>query len=247
MDALVGLVAAGDAERSRVVRAVLLAQHERAVGTAVDARCAGDSVKLVVRRRLSRVVDDEQAEPKLVRKLFELADDLVVVPVAVGLSAQLAHLLQRVDDEPRVRVLAHELFKLRVEAVAELLRADCKVQFLRALYAEHPVHPSLQALVAVLEREVEHRALVDFAVPELLPGGDVVGELCHQERFAHLRCAREYVCAVLEQAFNDRRPALVDCVVELGHRHRRQECRVVHPAQFSVQLLQIFVAFVGLV
>ena len=65
-------------------RAVLLAQHERAVGTAVDARCAGDSVKLVVRRRLSRVVDDEQAEPKLVRKLFELADDLVVVPVAMA-------------------------------------------------------------------------------------------------------------------------------------------------------------------
>src|SRR5699024_8062726 len=59
----------------------------------------------------------------------------------------------------------------------------------------------------------------------------------------HLRCAREYVCAVLEQAFNDRKLALVYCVVQLGHRHRRQECRVVHPAQFSVQLLQVFVAF----
>lgn len=231
VDALVGLVAAGDAERGRVVRAVLLAQHESAVGAAVDAGRAGDAVELVVRSRLARVVDDEQTEPELVRELLELPDDLVVVTVAVSIAAQLAHLLQRVDDdEPRVRVLAHELLELRVEAVAELLCAYGEVQFLRALYSEHPVHSSLQPLISVLKSEVEHCALVDFEVPELLSGGDVVGELCHQERFAHLRCAREYVCAVLEQAFNDRRLALVYCVVELGHRHRRQERRVVHPA-----------------
>ena len=148
----VGLVAAGDAECGRVIRAVLLAEHERAVGTAVDSRCAGDSVKLVVRRRLSRVVYDEQAQPELVRELLYLADDLVVVPVAVRLAAQLAHLLQRVDDdEPCVLVLAHELLELRVEAVAELLCAYGKVQFLRTLYAEHPVHPSLQPLKLIFK------------------------------------------------------------------------------------------------
>ena len=201
-------------------------------------------VELVVRSRLARVVDDEHTQPELVRELLYLADDLVVVPVAVRLAAQLAHLLKRVDDDKTcVRMLAHELLKLRVEAVAELLRTYGEVQFLRALHAEHPVHPPLQPLISVLKREVEHCALVDFEVPELLPGGDVIGELCHEKGLAHLRCAREYVCAVLEQAFNDRKLALVYCVVQLGHRHRRQERRIVHPAQFSVQFLQVFVAF----
>ena len=120
-------------------------------------------------------MDDEHTQPELVRELLELPDDLVVVPVAVRLAAQLAHLLQRVDDDKTcVRVLAHELLKLRVEAAAELLRAYGKVQFLRTLYAEHPVHSSLQSLIAVLKREVEHCALVDFAVPELLSRGNVV-------------------------------------------------------------------------
>ena len=79
------------------------------------------------------MVDDEHTELESVRELFELPDNLVVVAVAVRLAAQLTHLLQRVDDdEPRVLVLAHELLELRVEAVSKLLRADGKVQFLRA-------------------------------------------------------------------------------------------------------------------
>ena len=152
VDALVWLVSSRNAERCRVIRPVLLAQHKRTIGATVDARRAGDAVELVVRSRLARVVDDEHTQPELVRELLELPDDLVVVPVAVRLAAQLAHLLQRVDDdEPCVLVLAHELLELRVEAVAELLCAYGKVQFLRTLYAEHPVHPSLQPLKLIFK------------------------------------------------------------------------------------------------
>ena len=58
------------------------------------------------------------------------------------------------DNEPRIRVLAHKLLKLRVEAVAELLRSYGKVQIRRTLHAEHPVHALLKALVAIFEREI---------------------------------------------------------------------------------------------
>ena len=51
-------------------------------------------------------------------------------------------------------MLAHELLELRVEAVAELLCAYGEVQFLRALYSEHPVHSSLQPLIAYLQKSI---------------------------------------------------------------------------------------------
>ena len=70
VDTLVVLVATGDAERRRVILSVLLAQHERTVGGAVDPGHARNAGGLVVYRRPLRMIDDEHAQPELVRKLL---------------------------------------------------------------------------------------------------------------------------------------------------------------------------------
>ena len=79
---------------------------------------------------------------------------------------------------------------------------------------------------------------MDFIAPQGFTGADMVGNLRYQKRFSDLRCTCEDVRARVEQAVDNRRPALICGLVQLGHGDRVQVMRVgqtLHPAVDFVQ------------
>ena len=56
----------------------------------------------------------------------------------------------------------------------------------------------------------------------------MIGQLRHEEGFAHLRRTGEQISAGIEKALNDRLFTLVHCLVQLVHGNRVQIGRVCH-------------------
>ena len=108
----------------------------------------------------------KQTHAVLARKLLHPADNVIVVGVAVSVCTDFPDFLQGIDNnQPGVWVLPNELFQLFIQSRPQLLGANCEMELVRALHAEHPGHSLLQSLVVIFQRQVKHRALVDFILP----------------------------------------------------------------------------------
>lgn len=95
--------------------------QQRTVRASEKSRGAGDHFKIVPGRLFSGVVNDQNADSVVIRELFQLADNFVIVRVTVGITADLSDFLQGVhDDEFGVFMLLHEQFKLFVQSIPEL-------------------------------------------------------------------------------------------------------------------------------
>ena len=88
--------------------------------------------------------------------------------------------------------------------------------------------------VAIIEDDADDAAELKKNVE------DVIGELGHQERLAHLGRSGKEVGAGAEQTVNDGRSALVDSFVKLPHGDGGQIRRVIHAPHLSEQFFHIF-------
>ena len=113
------------------------------------------------------MVDKDNGDAALIRDALERGNVLVIGGVHIAVSGVgFSHLLQRVDDDQlRFRVFAQMLFDLFLQTAMQLFRDDAKAQFGYRLLVQ-PVHPSLDASVGVLQTEIQHIALLRFALPD---------------------------------------------------------------------------------
>ena len=107
------------------------------------------------------------------------------------------------------------------------------------LHTEHTEHPALQAALVIFQRQIENRSLMYFVAPQVLPGTDMVGDLCNQEGLADFGRSGKDVRSCIEQIFNHRRLALEHIVHQLVQGHSMQVSWVAHAAHLSVKFLQI--------
>ena len=80
---------------------------------------------------------------------------------------------------------------------------------------------------------------MDLVAPQVLPGADMVGDLCHQERLSDFRRSGKDVRSCIEQVFNHRGFALEHIVHQLVQGHSMEVSRVAHAAHLPVKFLQI--------
>ena len=117
-----------------------------------------------------------------VRKFLHLANNDIIIGVAVSLTADFTDFLQSIDNNKLcIRVLPHELFKLLIETVSYLFGIDGKVKIIRSFHAEHTEHTLLQTLVIIFKGKVQYRTLLYLVIPEHLSHTDVISELCHKK------------------------------------------------------------------
>ena len=120
----------------------------------------------------------QQADSVFVSELFQLADDFIIAGVAVSVTAQLTHLLQRVHDyQSCVRMLFEKQLQLIFQTAADLFGAGGKVEFFCAVHSKHTEHPILQPFVIIFQRKIEDGTFPDGVIPQRLTGADVVSKL----------------------------------------------------------------------
>ena len=104
---------------SAVIRPFLLDQDEGSVRRAQKAVRAGDHVEAVTGLHLPRVMHHKDRYVVRVAEGLQRGDVLIIHRVAIAVVPDLANLLKCVhDDEPRVRMLLHELIHLIRQAVS---------------------------------------------------------------------------------------------------------------------------------
>ena len=235
------LVTPGHVQNGAAVRPFLLLKKKGPVRRTQQAVGAGNHIKLVVCLLLSGVVYQQETDTAIIGKAFQCAHHLVVVGIAVLVSASLPDFLEGVNDNQLgIGVFPDKHFELSLQANAELFSVDCKEQVVGAVHAEHPIQPPLQSAVVVLQRQIEDGALVDGVAPQGEAHAHMIGKLGHQERLAHLGRSRKEVRPRVEQTVNDWRSALVDILVKLTHGNGGEIGRVGHAAHFQKPFLQTF-------
>ena len=138
MQFLIRLISADDLKGGIQIGAILLLQKKSSIGTTKQASRAGDHFKLIPCLLLSRVMYQQQTHAALIGKLFQLTDDLIIISVAISISADLTDLLQSVDDnESGIRMFLHELLNLFIQSCTDLLGLHCEMELIRTLYAKH--------------------------------------------------------------------------------------------------------------
>ena len=187
------------------------------------------------------MVDGQHTNAVPVCELLEPADDFIITGIAVSLAARFTDFLHGVNDnELGIRMLPHEVFKLLIKTVPHLICRCCKMKIICVLHAIHHKHPALDALEIILQRQIQHRSLMDSILPELLPCADMIGKLRHKERLADLRCSGQDIRPGVEQAVDNRRPALVGCLIQLSHGNGMEMIRVCHALHPLVHSIEIF-------
>ena len=115
------------------------------------------------------MVNQEDRDVPLVRKLFQKSDVLIVICVQIAVTARSPNALQRVDNnEFCCRMLGHELLDLLFQPVLERVSHDRKVQRLRCILGQVK-EPRLDTLERIFETEIQNLALRCCKIPERLP------------------------------------------------------------------------------
>ena len=78
-----------------------------------------------------------------------------------------------------------------------------------------------------------------LVAPQVLPGTNMVSDLCNQERLADFGRSGKDVRSRVEQVLNHRRLTLKHIVHQLVQGHSMQIGRVAHAEHFPVKFLQI--------
>ena len=92
----------------------------------------------------------QTADPVLISKLLDPADDLIVAGVTVCFAAYLTDLLHGVnDDEIGIRVLLHEILQLFIQPIPNLSGGGGEVEVGGIVHAVHHKHPALDTLKIV--------------------------------------------------------------------------------------------------
>ena len=113
MQLLILLIASGYVQRCRIAGALFLLEHERTVRCAEQTVGAGDHVELIVSLLFAGMMHQQQTDAALIGEGFQLANDIVVVGVAVAVAAVLSYLLQRInDDQFCIRMIPHKSIQL---------------------------------------------------------------------------------------------------------------------------------------
>ena len=237
---LIRLVSAYHFQSGLAICPFLLLHQERPIRTAQQAGCTGNHLKAIPCRLFPGVVDDQDADAILVSKLFQLADYLIVAGIAVTVAYRFPDFLQGIhDNQLGITVFPDKLFQLFIQATADHLSVGGEVEGACPLHPEHTEHPALQTALVIFQSQIEDRSLVDFLFPQVLPGTDMVGNLCHQEGLSDFGRSGKDVRSRVEQVLNHRGLALEHIVHQLVQGHSVQIGRVAHAEHFPVKFLQI--------
>ena len=218
MKSLILLVSAGNVQRGLVCGALGFLQKKCSIRCTEQTICARDHIEHIVRFLLASVMHQDQTQSAAIGKAFQPGNDIVVAGVAVRFAADLTNLLQGIDDnEPGIRVLANKTLQLLVQSFPKLSRSCSKKELIRDFHIEHLIHPALETLVIILQRQIQNRSLPHRVIPERCPGTDMVGELRDQETLSQLRRADQKIGSGIEQAVDQRRLALIRGFIQLSH------------------------------
>ena len=137
------------------------------------------------------MVDQQNCDVPLVRKLLEQTDVLIVICVQIAVTASASNALQGVDhNELGCRMLDQKLLNLLFQAVLERVGHDRKVQRQRRIFRQVK-ESRLDALERVFEAEIQNLALCHCKIPERLPLRNAQAEPQSKPRLADLRRTRE--------------------------------------------------------
>jgi len=160
------------------------------------------------------MVNKQQAYSITIRKLFESCDNLIIVCIAVIVSADFTHLLKCVyDNQFCIGVFRHKSYKLFVKSISKLTCRNREVQIIRTFCSEHSVQSFLQSVVVVFESKVQNSSFFYIKIPKRCACADMVSKLCHKKTFAKFRSSCKDICSGVKQSVNQRRFALIHRVI----------------------------------
>ena len=151
------------------------------------------------------MVDKQNCDVPLVRKLFQKSDVLIVICVQIAVAARAADALQRINDtEFCVRMLRQKLFDLLFQSVLERVSHERKMQRRRRVFRQVK-EPHLNTLERIFKTEIQRFALRCCEIPERLPLCNAQAKPQSQPRLADLRCAREDMQALWDEFVDEKR------------------------------------------
>ena len=114
------------------------------------------------------MVDQQNCDVPLVRKLLEQTDVLIVICVQIAVTACSPNALQCVDhNEFRCRMLCQKLLDLLFQTALECVSHDRKMQRRRGIFRQVK-EPCLNTLKRIFETEIQRFALRCCEIPECL-------------------------------------------------------------------------------
>ena len=115
------------------------------------------------------MVDKQDCNVPLVRKLFQKPDVLIVICVQIAVTARSPNALQRVDNnEFCCRMLGQKLLDLLFQPTFECVSHNRKMQRRRCIFRQVK-ESHLNALERIFETEVQDFTLGCCEIPERLP------------------------------------------------------------------------------
>ena len=137
------------------------------------------------------MVNQEDCNVPLVRKLLEQTDVLIVICVQIAVTASASNALQGINhNEFCVRMLCQELLDLLFQPVLECVRHDCKMQRRRRIFRQVK-ESRLDTLERIFKTEIQRFSLRCCKIPERLPLRNAQAKPQSQPRLADFRRARE--------------------------------------------------------
>ena len=132
-------------------------------------------------------------------KLFQLSNHLIVAGITVVIAHHLPNFLKGIhDNQFGITVFPDKLFQLFIQTAADHLGAGSKVEGACPFHTKHTEHPALQTAFVIFQSKIEDCSLMNLVAPQILPGADMVGYLCHQKRFADFGRSGKDICSGIE-------------------------------------------------
>ena len=131
---------------------------------------AGNLVEGIGRSLFTQMMNQQNTDAVLVCQRFQRTDVLVVAGVHTAALVAGAHFLQGVNDyQPGIRIVMNKVHNLFLQSLSDTLAFGLQNQLFRCILAAHkPEQTVLQAVERVLQREVQHRARLNFSPPHRL-------------------------------------------------------------------------------
>ena len=137
------------------------------------------------------MMNQEDCNVPLVRKILEQANVLIVICVQIAVAARASNALQGVDhNQSCCWMLRQKLLDLLLQSVLESVSHDCKMQRRRRIFRQVK-ESRLDTLERIFKTEIQRFALRCCKIPERLPLCNAQAKPQSQPRLADFRRTRE--------------------------------------------------------